>query len=137
MMGGVSETLWSTPSKFCGGYHTVTFTRIGGRWYFSIDGIEYVSDEEGYSGPVRIHLWGLSAACAGFPAFFWFDQVHALPIGADEDGDGIHDDGDESGLMGDARCRSGTRVDCDDNCPMTPNADQADSDGDGIGNVCE
>jgi hypothetical protein len=41
----------------------------------------------------------------------------AESISRDSDGDGI--------------------VDFRDNCPMVPNADQADSDGDGIGDVCE
>ena len=39
------------------------------------------------------------------------------PLGQDRDGDGIVDDSD--------------------NCPDTPNEDQADGDGDGIGDVCE
>lgn len=35
------------------------------------------------------------------------------------------------------RCRGGNRADCLDNCPMEANADQKDSDGDGLGDVCE
>jgi len=54
----------------------------------------------------------------------------------DADDDGIASDGNESGLAGDAPCSGGT-TNCDDNCPDAPNADQKDTDGDGIGDVCE
>lgn len=45
------------------------------------------------------------------------DAAPPPPPPPDADGDGISDS--------------------NDNCPQTPNADQADSDGDGIGNVCD
>jgi len=41
-------------------------------------------------------------------------------------GDVCDDDDDNDGIL-----------DVNDNCPLTPNADQADSDNDGIGDVCE
>jgi hypothetical protein len=71
---------------------------------------------------------------------------------ADQDGDGIREDGDEDGIPGNNPCNptSGpccmnppcnTAVnvcrDCDDNCPRRANADQADDDEDGQGNVCD
>lgn len=62
---------------------------------------------------------------------------------ADTDGDMVLDDGDGSGVVGDAPCAPGIAIDCDDNCPFTPNPDQADDGGllsmlaDGIGNVCQ
>jgi murein DD-endopeptidase MepM/ murein hydrolase activator NlpD len=55
----------------------------------------------------------------------------------DTDNDGILDDGDKSGEAGDNRCTGGNTVNCDDNCPSNPNQDQADSDGDGKGDVCD
>lgn len=65
-----------------------------------------------------------------------------LPI-PDRDTDGIPDDGDRSGIVGDAPCTGGATASCDDNCPGEPNADQADTGGaapggpNGIGDVCE
>jgi len=55
----------------------------------------------------------------------------------DSDSDGIPDDGDASGIVGDSPCTGGNTVDCDDNCINTPNADQADFDSDGVGDVCD
>lgn len=61
----------------------------------------------------------------------------------DSDGDGIADDGDFSGIAGDARCTGGASAGCDDNCRVEQNASQADTGsinalgGNGIGDVCE
>ena len=56
---------------------------------------------------------------------------------SDSDGDCILSDGDSSGTPGDNPCTGGDTVDCDDNCADTLNPDQADSDDDGIGDVCD
>jgi hypothetical protein len=68
--------------------------------------------------------------------------VRAVRLGScgsfgDSDGDGICDDGDVSGTVGDNPCSGGNTVFCDDNCPDDANSDQADADNDGIGDVCE
>ncbi len=55
----------------------------------------------------------------------------------DPDGDGVSDDGERSGVKGDAPCRDGIRQDCDDNCPLGANSWQDDGDNDGEGDVCD
>jgi hypothetical protein len=55
----------------------------------------------------------------------------------DDDGDGILDSGDGNTTIGDHPCMGGNTNNCDDNCRLNSNADQADIDNDGIGNVCD
>ena len=56
---------------------------------------------------------------------------------ADADGDGVYDDGDASGTPGDTPCLPGQIVNCDDNCRLDPNFNQADAEGDGLGDACD
>ncbi len=56
---------------------------------------------------------------------------------ADDDNDGILDDGNASGVIGDDPCTAGNTTNCDDNCQFTANPGQEDSNGNGIGDACE
>ena len=55
----------------------------------------------------------------------------------DDDADGILDDGDGSGVEGDAPCTGGATASCDDNARLVANPFQQDDDNDGIGNVVD
>ena len=65
------------------------------------------------------------------------DDGEGDPCDIDDDNDGILDDGDISGAIGDTPCTGGTTVDCDDNCQFVSNFDQADGNADGVGTVCD
>jgi hypothetical protein len=56
---------------------------------------------------------------------------------SDMDTDGIFDDGDSSGIAGDNPCTGGNTFNCDDNCLDIYNPNQADSDYNGIGDLCD
>jgi hypothetical protein len=55
----------------------------------------------------------------------------------DSDNDGIPDDGDCSGVVGDYLCSSGVPTRCDDNCRLVSNPNQFDLDADGVGDACD
>lgn len=66
-------------------------------------------------------------------------QLRGIVLAAvtDSDGDGILDDGDASGIVGDNPCMGGNTTGCDDNCRVVVNANQANYDGDVRGDLCD
>jgi len=70
-----------------------------------------------------------------------FDTLRNLEPHPDRDGDAVPDDGDLSGIAGDASCSGGATASCDDNCAGIQNPSQADSGGpggaDGMGDGCQ
>ncbi len=71
----------------------------------------------------------------GFPDYDW-DGI-ADCVDDDKDGDGIPEDGNNSGAEGDMLCLPPVVTNCDDNCPLHWNPSQADNDMDGIGDACD
>jgi hypothetical protein len=67
------------------------------------------------------------------------DPCRSDPTDVDSDRDGLCDDGDGSGHAGDASCLAVrlASIDCDDNCRLTRNPHQTDTDRDGLGDVCD
>ena len=61
--------------------------------------------------------------------------VDPCPFNAANGGTGCNADPDGDGVMTFALGEAGNAL--DDNCPYTPNADQADADGDGTGDACD
>jgi hypothetical protein len=94
-------------------------------------GVVVLLDDLGSPGDARIELTSAGRIFAPLD----------LRIGGsgDTDGDTAVDDGNSSGIEGDAACNdsdTGTLV-CDDNCVLTENTSQVDSDRNGYGDCCD
>ena len=87
-------------------------------------------DEPAVAGNTLHAIWA--------DARFGDNDVFTQSIDLDDfDEDGVLNDGDLDGQYADHPCTGGSTTHCDDNCPGTPNADQRDSDHDGIGDACD
>ena len=76
-----------------------------------------------------------STAPGGRDSTRGFRLARSLPIHTnDADWDGIEG---TDGPFWDPRCVGGQTTSCYDNCPLAPNPDQVDQDGDAIGDVCD
>jgi hypothetical protein len=66
-------------------------------------------------------------------------SIQTNSASADQDTDGADDDGSASGVAGDAPCNENdvATLACDDNCTLTANAHQTDSNLDGLGDCCD
>jgi hypothetical protein len=94
---------------------------------FDGDGVPDVSDNCPFtSNPNQADLNGdgIGDAC---------DQCATVTDGSSVDPDG---DGIPTGVFG-VLCAGGNTLNCDDNCQFAANANQKDSNGDGIGDVCD
>ncbi len=74
---------------------------------------------------------------ASYPLTALDGALTELLLDYDSDGDGVLDDGDGSGWIGDAPCTGGETLACDDNCAGVADASQADADADGVGDACD
>lgn len=83
------------------------------------------------------YYWHVRGTDGEFTSDWSSGRNFVITAPLDIDGDGILDDGDLSGIIGDNPCTGGNTVNCDDNCVSDYNPDQEDYDGDGIGFACD
>jgi hypothetical protein len=153
----------NTGSVYNGGTGTLTYTPvIGGTYYVRVigydgaygnydlavsPGVNANTDSDGdglYNAAEYYHGTDLNNPDTDGDCYSDYDEIfvgsdpldgNSFPL--DLDGDGVLDDGNNNCVVGDNPCTGGNTTNCDDNCLSTSNPDQADVDGDGIGNACD
>ncbi len=122
--GGISLWMKNGPSVSVPGtwaddqWHTMELVRESGTWTLTVDGSSNsISDAVAFPQNLAVTIGGASDLCYGFNGAI-SDVLYRQGTSAeDPDGDDMHKDVD--------------------NCPYAANADQADSNQNGIGDVCE
>jgi len=124
-------------SRFNQAINTTYFTNTGAAgWWSSTTNVNTTSNAWYVNFPSGL-LSHTSKSATSISCYVRAVRGGQCGLFGDSDGDGICDDGDASGVVGDHPCTGGNMVFCDDNCRTTPNANQADGDNDGIGNTCD
>ena len=123
----------------CSGATKATIQCVGGAWApctetsYGIYSVDYQPEPEASCDALDNDCDG--ATDEGFANTDQDSQADC--VDDDDDGDGVLDDGGGNGIPFDQPCTGGDTSGCDDNCSQTPNADQADVNGNGTGDVCE
>lgn len=107
----------------------------GGCWGVTYDGIDLLLFERCATGPAI----PADSICGDWYPNGVGDGIYDARQRADTNGDGKPDgdvDFDGVPMKGWPVCPNTNNGHCDDNCPNVPNPDQADSDGDGVGDAC-
>lgn len=123
----VTAEIYSPTTKQYATPRTQMFDTSNGQWTLRVDP-KYLSLN------AKITLWGYANDALDNGAE---NLIGVFYVGRDTDHDGIFDDGNRSGVIGDNYCTAGNTINCDDNCISVPNANQADQDADKVGDTCD
>jgi len=98
----------------------------------SAAGVVITLDDSGETGGARIDVTSGTRILDSL-------SIQIDDSSADQDTDGAGDDGSASGVAGDEPCNENdfATLTCDDNCTLTANAHQIDSNLDGLGDCCD
>jgi glucose/arabinose dehydrogenase len=121
------------------------FGDFSGRLFYLDDQTEIRELEVGGSVEFELRVLGFGQDESG--EIYIMANPNGRPVGEagvvlrigppDSDADGVPDDGNGSGILGDLPCAPGETWGCDDSCASVANGGQADSDADGVGDACD
>ncbi len=145
--GGENCTSWFEGAHLCGS-HPVAEKEPNTIGLYDMSGNvwERVGDSTGFGAIIKGGSWqtvalnGRSAARGGAASGDKYSHVGfrlVRTLNPDPDADGIGSDADDSGRVHDHPCSGSQTENCDDNCPYAANPDQADTNGNGVGDACE